>query len=67
MTPSRWRRLTRPGGFARIHRHTAMLLDRLAATAWKRTGPRLRSVPWDGDPRFALVTVNLSTTRYLKL
>ncbi len=44
-----------------------MLVDRLAATVWNRIGPPHRSVAWDSDPRFALITVNFSTTRYLKL
>lgn len=63
----KWKRLVRSGGLALARRRTAMLADRIAATAWKRMGKRLRSVLWDGEPRFALVTVNFSTTRYLKL
>lgn len=44
-----------------------MAVDRVAATSWKRIGPARLSVPLDDDPRFALITVNFSTTRYLKL
>jgi hypothetical protein len=48
-------------------RHVEQRVDQ----AWALTAHRLarrRAVPaWDGDPRFALVTVNASTTRYLKL
>jgi hypothetical protein len=48
-------------------RHTEQRLDQ----AWALTAARLRPsgrVPhFDGDPRFAIVTVNASTTRYLKL
>jgi hypothetical protein len=63
----RWKRLLGTGGLALARRRSAMLADRLVASAWKRAGPRYRSVLWDGDPRFALVTVNFSTTRYLEL
>ncbi len=44
-----------------------MAVDRVVATSWKRIGPARLSVPLDDDPRFALITVNFSTTRYLKL
>jgi hypothetical protein len=44
-----------------------MAVDRAIATSWKRIGPSHVSVPLDDDPRFALITVNFSTTRYLKL
>jgi len=44
-----------------------MLLDRAGARALKRWGPRPASPPFDGSPRLALVTVNFSTTAYLKL
>lgn len=44
-----------------------MFLDRVIATLRKRLGPTPRAIAWDGDPRFALVTVNFSTTHYLKL
>jgi hypothetical protein len=42
-----------------------------ADKAWvlvaKRVIPRRRVRPFDGDPRFAILTVNFSTTHYLKL
>jgi hypothetical protein len=41
--------------------------DQAWALAWHRIGPRRRVPDYDGDPRLALVTVNRSTTRYLKL
>lgn len=44
-----------------------MVVDRVVASSWKRIGPARMSVPLDDDPRFALITVNFSTTRYLKL
>lgn len=44
-----------------------MAADRSVAVMRKRAGPAPVSVPFDGDPRLALVTVNFSTTRYLKL
>jgi hypothetical protein len=37
------------------------------ATARHRFGPSQRVAPFDGDPRVGIVTVNRSTTRYLKL
>lgn len=57
----------RPGAVRRVRRRTAMVADRLVAVPWKRFGPAPMSVPLGGDPRFALITVNFSTTRYLKL
>jgi hypothetical protein len=62
-----WRRLFRPGAVRRVRRRTAMVADRMVAIPWKRFGPQPTSVPLDDDPRFALVTVNFSTSRYLKL
>lgn len=44
-----------------------MAVDRVVAVPWKRFGPAYASVPLDDDPRLALITVNFSTTRYLKL
>jgi len=51
----------------KVRRHVSMRLDQAVALAVRRLGPSLRTPAWDGDPRFALVTVNFSTTRYLKL
>ncbi len=44
-----------------------MSLDRAWALTWNRVGPATSPVPLGDDPRIALVTVNFSTTRYLKL
>lgn len=63
----RWRRLFGSGALRRVRRRAAMAADRLVAVPWKRFGPARVSVPFDDDPRFALVTVNFSTTHYLKL
>ncbi|MET0627835.1 MAG: glycosyltransferase [Acidimicrobiia bacterium] len=41
--------------------------DQTWAAARQRYGPRDEVALFDGDPRLALVTVNFSTTRYLKL
>jgi hypothetical protein len=63
----RVRRLRGPDGPNRLRRHLEQRVDQ----AWTLARSRLehtRSVaPFDGDPRFALLTVNFSTTRYLKL
>ena len=50
-----------------LRRHLDMLADQAwTLCCWKLT--RASSVePFDGQPRIALVTVNFSTTRYLKL
>jgi hypothetical protein len=42
-------------------------VDQVGARAYHRLGPRQRVSPFDGDPRLALITVNFSTTRFLKL
>lgn len=43
-----------------------MLIDRVVALLDQRFRP-LRAVPFDGEARFALITVNFSTTRDLQL
>jgi glycosyltransferase involved in cell wall biosynthesis len=48
-------------------RHTEQRLDQAWALAAARRQRRGRIPAFDGEPRFALVTVNASTTRYLKL
>lgn len=57
----------RRGAFHRARRHVEYGLDR----AWVTTRHRVRrgrSTPaFDDEPRFAIVTVNASTTHYLKL
>jgi hypothetical protein len=46
-------------------------LEQRVDQAWTMARSRLEHarpvVPFDGDPRFAVLTVNFSTTRYLKL
>ena len=44
-----------------------MWADQAWAMTRHRLGPMAHEEQYDGDPRFALVTVNRSTTRYLKL
>jgi len=51
----------------KVRRHTQQRLDQAVALTAKRLGPSQRTPAWDGDPRIALLTVNFSTTRYLKL
>lgn len=63
----RWGRLRRPGAIGAIRRHGAQALDQVAGSVWNRVGPRPGATPVGGDPRLALITVNFSTTRYLKL
>jgi hypothetical protein len=48
-------------------RHTEQRLDQAWALMAARLKPTGRGPRFDGDPRFAIVTVNASTTRYLKL
>jgi hypothetical protein len=48
-------------------RHTEQRLDQAWALTAARVKPTGRVPPFDGDPRLAIVTVNASTTRYLKL
>ena len=51
----------------RVRRHAMMRVDQ----AWSLTARRLSAspsiIPFDGKPRFALITVAFATTRYLKL
>jgi len=49
-----------------IRRYIGQKLDQLIAISWKKIKP-LKSKSFDGDARFALITVNFSTTYYLKL
>ena len=69
---ARWRRVVQhhlrgPDGLNFARRR----VEQGADTAWvhvaKRMIPQRTAGPFDGDPRFALLTVNFSTTRYLKL
>jgi glycosyltransferase involved in cell wall biosynthesis len=50
-----------------LHRHGQELLDQIATRCYHRLGPLDDATPFDGDPRLAVVTVNFSTTRFLKL
>ncbi len=60
--------LTVPGNrINTVRRHVELRADQaLALLRWK-LGSRPSVEPFDGDPRLALLTVNFSTTRYLKL
>lgn len=49
-----------------LRRHLAQRLDQAAALLGKRLRPPA-AVAFDGDSRFALIVVNFSTTRYVKL
>src|SRR5262249_37178882 len=61
------RRLRGPDGVNRLRRQLEQRVDQAWALG-RSTPDRTASVPpFDGDPRFALLTVNFSTTRYLKL
>jgi hypothetical protein len=50
-----------------VRRHCEQRVDQGWAIARHRYGPATRVDPYDGDPRLAIVTVNRSTTQYLKL
>ncbi len=56
-----------PEPINRIRRRSAQLADQLAASAHRRLRGGNRPLDWNGDARFALLTVNFHTTRYLKL
>ena len=51
----------------RLRRQVEMRLDQAWAVARKRFGRTPAVDAFDGDPRLALLTVNFSTTRFLKL
>jgi len=53
--------------FNSLRRHLAMLGDRAFVLLRHRLLPSPVVEPFDGNPRFALITVNSSTTRFLKL
>ena len=65
----RWIRFTRRRGdrVNAIRRHAAMRADQAWTLCRWKLGGSVPIEPFDGDPRFALVTVNFSTTRFLKL
>jgi len=56
-----------PDGLNFARRHIEQAADHAWAVAAKRVARRRHVGSFDGDPRFALLTVNFSTTRYLKL
>jgi len=51
----------------KVRRHVLQRLDQAFALTVRKLGPAPKTPAWDGDPRIALLTVNFSTTRYLKL
>ena len=51
----------------RIRRHSMMRADQVWALSARRLSPSSPIAAFDGHPRFALITVNFATTRYLKL
>jgi hypothetical protein len=63
----KWQRITRPGGWNAARRQFAQYADRAWVWAGRRIIRSRRTHPFDGSPRFALLTVNFHTTRYLKL
>jgi GT2 family glycosyltransferase len=50
-----------------LRRHAEEVVDQIAARSYHRLAPVPRVAPFDGDPRLALITVNFSTTHFLKL
>jgi glycosyltransferase involved in cell wall biosynthesis len=50
-----------------LRRHIGELIDQTVTRAYHRFGPRTRVPPFDDEPGLALVTVNFSTTGFLKL
>jgi hypothetical protein len=61
------RRLRGPDGVNRFRRHLEQRVDQAWTLARSKFERGASVAPFDGDPRFALLTVNFSTTRYLKL
>jgi hypothetical protein len=61
------RRLRGPDGPNRLRRYLEQRVDQTWTMARSRLEHARPVAPFDGDPRFALLTVNFSTTRYLKL
>lgn len=53
--------------FNALRRHAEMLLDQSCVRICHRLTPAREIVPFDGQARIALITVNFSTTHYLKL
>jgi hypothetical protein len=61
------RRLRGPDGPNRVRRYVEQRVDQAWTLARSRLEHTRPVAPFDGDARFALLTVNFSTTRYLKL
>jgi len=53
--------------FDRARRRIEERIDQALTMSRHKFKRRRKCPPFDGDPRFALITVNYSTTRYLKL
>ena len=53
--------------FDRARRRIEERIDQAWAMSWHKFKRQTLGPPFDGDPRFALITVNYSTTRYLKV
>jgi hypothetical protein len=56
-----------PDGVNRLRRQLEQRGDQVWTLARSKLERGASVAPFDGDPRFALLTVNFSTTRYLKL
>ena len=63
----RVRRLRGPDGGNRLRRHAEQRVDQAWTLARWKLERHEPVAPFDCDPRFALLTVNFSTTRYLKM
>lgn len=63
------RRLLKPDFdlFNAFRRHVEQRMDQAWALSWRKWGLSKPVQAFDGEPRFALITVNFSTTYYLKL
>lgn len=53
--------------FNTLRRHIAQRIDQGLALSWKKIGFSKVGESFDGEARFSLITVNFSTTYYLKL
>jgi glycosyltransferase involved in cell wall biosynthesis len=53
--------------FDRARRQIEERVDQAWTMTWHKLKRKRMGPPFDGEPRFALITVNYSTTRYLKL
>jgi hypothetical protein len=53
--------------FDRARRRLEERIDQAWTMSWHKFKRQRMGPPFDGEPRFALISVNYSTTRYLKL